>query len=360
MEGPEQGGHGAGWVVPTLLRKDAAPRRLEGPLGLGQRRPDVHLGAVRLVAVRRHVRHRSRLGTRDRQTDARRPGSESAPRLAASRTLDLRRTKPVRALRVADRRIATMGAYIIRRSIAMVGMLIALSMIVFLLFAVLPADPARLTCGKSCTPADHQGQPTPARLRQAARRAVRRLRQGHLRRPHLRRRHGRLRVPRALPGLLVPRRRACHRPDQGPLPVTAQLAIGGFIIWIVVGISVGIVAALKRGKWQDRTIMGVALVGYSFPSFFIGLAAGLLRQDQVADPPGPRRLRVAVLREPVGLVPDDDPAVDRARDALRGVLHPGSPATRCSRRWARTTSGRPAPRACRSARSSASTRCGPA
>ena len=31
------------------------------------------------------------------------------------------------------------------------------------------------------------------------------------------------------------------------------------------------VAALKRGKWQDRSIMGVALIGYSFPSFFIAL-----------------------------------------------------------------------------------------
>ena len=55
------------------------------------------------------------------------------------------------------------------------------------------------------------------------------------------------------------------------LPVTAQLAMGAFIIWIVVGVSVGIVAALKRGKWQDRSIMGVALIGYSFPSFFIAL-----------------------------------------------------------------------------------------
>jgi len=55
------------------------------------------------------------------------------------------------------------------------------------------------------------------------------------------------------------------------LPVTAQLALGAFVLWILAGVSVGIVAALKRGKWQDRTIMGLALAGYSFPSFFIGL-----------------------------------------------------------------------------------------
>ena len=55
------------------------------------------------------------------------------------------------------------------------------------------------------------------------------------------------------------------------LPVTAQLALGGFVFWMVGGVGAGIIAALKRGKWQDRTIMGVALIGYSFPSFFIAL-----------------------------------------------------------------------------------------
>ena len=53
--------------------------------------------------------------------------------------------------------------------------------------------------------------------------------------------------------------------------MTIQLALGAFVIWIIVGVSVGIIAALKRGKWQDRSIMGFALIGYSFPSFFIGL-----------------------------------------------------------------------------------------
>ena len=33
----------------------------------------------------------------------------------------------------------------------------------------------------------------------------------------------------------------------------------------------GIVAALNRGTWVDRTIMGISLIGYSMPSFFIGL-----------------------------------------------------------------------------------------
>ena len=55
------------------------------------------------------------------------------------------------------------------------------------------------------------------------------------------------------------------------LPVTIWLALGAFVLWMVVGIVSGIFAALRRGRWQDRTIVGLALVGYSFPTFFIGL-----------------------------------------------------------------------------------------
>ena len=56
------------------------------------------------------------------------------------------------------------------------------------------------------------------------------------------------------------------------------LVIGAFIIWMVVGIVLGVIAALKRGKWQDRLAMGFALIGYSFPSFFIGLRVAVLRR----------------------------------------------------------------------------------
>ena len=55
------------------------------------------------------------------------------------------------------------------------------------------------------------------------------------------------------------------------LPVTFWLALGGFVIWMTFGVLGGIAAALRRGKWQDRTLMAIALFGYSMPSFFIGL-----------------------------------------------------------------------------------------
>jgi peptide/nickel transport system permease protein len=55
------------------------------------------------------------------------------------------------------------------------------------------------------------------------------------------------------------------------LPVTLYLAIGAFVLWMVVGIWSGIVAAKNHGKWKDRAIMGISLIGYSLPVFFVGL-----------------------------------------------------------------------------------------
>ena len=55
------------------------------------------------------------------------------------------------------------------------------------------------------------------------------------------------------------------------LPVTLSLAVGAAIIWLVVGVSVGVLSALRRGSVFDRAAMGVALAGVSLPIFFTGL-----------------------------------------------------------------------------------------
>jgi peptide/nickel transport system permease protein len=53
--------------------------------------------------------------------------------------------------------------------------------------------------------------------------------------------------------------------------VTFQLAVGAAVIWLLLGISIGIVSALKRGKLADRAAMGFALLGVSAPVFWLGL-----------------------------------------------------------------------------------------
>jgi peptide/nickel transport system permease protein len=56
-------------------------------------------------------------------------------------------------------------------------------------------------------------------------------------------------------------------------PVTISLAFGASIIWLLAGVSVGVISALRRGTVFDRAAMGVALAGVSLPIFFTGLIA---------------------------------------------------------------------------------------
>ena len=57
------------------------------------------------------------------------------------------------------------------------------------------------------------------------------------------------------------------------IPVTLSLAIGASILWLVSGVSIGVLSALKRGSVFDRLSMSVALAGVSLPIFFTGLIA---------------------------------------------------------------------------------------
>jgi peptide/nickel transport system permease protein len=163
------------------------------------------------------------------------------------------------------------GTYIIRRVIAMILMLVALSIVVFLLFQALPADPAALTCGKSCNP-------------QVI--AQNRIRLGYDKPLYVQ--YGKF-----VEGIFVGRTYGsgtatfkCPAPCLGysffkgenvssmifsSLKVTAVEAVGACILWLIAGTSLGVLAALKRGRWPDRTATGLALIGYSFPTFFIGL-----------------------------------------------------------------------------------------
>jgi peptide/nickel transport system permease protein len=55
------------------------------------------------------------------------------------------------------------------------------------------------------------------------------------------------------------------------LPATMSLAVGAAVIWLVVGIAVGTISAVKRGTFLDRLAMGGALVAISAPVYWLGL-----------------------------------------------------------------------------------------
>lgn len=166
-----------------------------------------------------------------------------------------------------------MVRYVIRRLIGVVVLLIVISMITFLVFFAVPASPAVLACGKSCTAAriaeiKHKlglDQPKPVQYGNYVKGIV----------------AGRWYPEKGAAGAVY-----CNAPcfgysfkNEQPVwntmldraPATFSIASGAAILWLLVGLSVGVLSALKRGSIFDRAGMSVALIGVSFPTFLSGL-----------------------------------------------------------------------------------------
>ena len=161
--------------------------------------------------------------------------------------------------------------YVIRRTGLMFVMLINLSIVTFLLFNAVPTDPAALTCGKSCSPAIIEANRIKLGLDQPLYvQYIEWIRGIFMGRTYG---SGSQTFECSKPCLGYSFRNGAEVTDiiVRALPVTFFLALGAFTLWMLVGILTGIYAAKKRGRWQDRTIMSVTLVGYSMPVFFVGL-----------------------------------------------------------------------------------------
>lgn len=163
--------------------------------------------------------------------------------------------------------------FIVRRLFFAVVLLIAVSIFTYFLFALLPTDPAALSCGTHCKPETILAN----RVRLGYDKST--FEQYWL----------------FLKGIFVGRDYgvgsaafSCPAPSLGysfnqhecvtsliasTFPVTAYLSIGAFILWMIIGIGVGAIAALNKGKWQDRVATAFAAIGVSLPTFYFGLLA---------------------------------------------------------------------------------------
>ncbi|MFI9327566.1 ABC transporter permease [Kitasatospora sp. NPDC052868] len=54
------------------------------------------------------------------------------------------------------------------------------------------------------------------------------------------------------------------------IPITLSLAVGAAVLWLVSGVTTGVISALKPKSIFDRLSMGIALAGVSLPVFFTG------------------------------------------------------------------------------------------
>jgi peptide/nickel transport system permease protein len=146
--------------------------------------------------------------------------------------------------------------FITRRLIGMVLVLVAVSFLVFVIFIVVPGgDPATRIAGKNAN------DQLIANIRHT----------WGFDRPFYTQYW--IMMKKTFSGDLVSYTNQTNVVDQikQGLPATFSLSIGAALIWIIFGVLVGIVAAVKAGKWADRSVTIVALVGISMPVFWLGI-----------------------------------------------------------------------------------------
>jgi len=153
-----------------------------------------------------------------------------------------------------------MFAYIIRRLLWSVVLLLVISFLTYVIFYVMPsADPALLRAGR---------QPTPERVA-----AIRE--QLGLDRPFYVQYFNYIKdlVLHFDFGYSYQNNIAVRETLFDRLPATASLAIGGAIVWLLIGIPIGIISAIKRGTILDRVAMTGALLAISAPVYWVGLVS---------------------------------------------------------------------------------------
>ena len=86
------------------------------------------------------------------------------------------------------------------------------------------------------------------------------------------------------------------------LPTTLFLTAGAVVLWLSIGIPIGVLSAVKTGSWMDRLAMGIALIFISAPVYFLGLVALYLFADDIGKFP---------------ILPATPPTTPRARSPRR-------------------------------------------
>jgi peptide/nickel transport system permease protein len=151
-----------------------------------------------------------------------------------------------------------MGAFIIRRTLGAVLVLIAVSFLTFCIFIVIPGgDPAERMAGKNATDEnianirETWGFDQPFYVQYGM--MMRKVFTGDL--------------------ISYTTQQDVIAEIKRGLPATISLAVGAAIIWLFFGVLVGVISAVTAGKLSDRAITVLALIGISMPVFWLGILA---------------------------------------------------------------------------------------
>jgi peptide/nickel transport system permease protein len=185
-------------------------------------------------------------------------------------------------------------AFIIRRFIGMLAVLFAVSVMVFIVFVLIPGgDPAERMAGKNPTPEnivnirEKWGFDKPiyvqyVRMMQKAANGI------------LPGKHGEYDILSSFQN----RQNVAAEIRKG-IPATFSLCIGAAIIWLFFGTVVGVFSAVTAGKVSDRLITTLALIGISMPVFWLGIVLRYFLAEKPNNPPFPDGEYVPLTADPV-------------------------------------------------------------
>jgi peptide/nickel transport system permease protein len=157
-----------------------------------------------------------------------------------------------------------MGRYLIRRTLFGILVLWIISVLTFLIFLKLPpGDPARRLAGKGASPETLEQVRINYGLNDSFWTQYSRFAKGL--------------VP--FPGWWLNdqvyfswfNRVTVKHEIARTFPVTAMLTAGAVVLWLLMGIPIGILSAIRRRSWADRASMSFALFGVSMPTFWLGM-----------------------------------------------------------------------------------------
>ncbi|MFD3451857.1 ABC transporter permease [Streptomyces sp. NPDC058691] len=164
-----------------------------------------------------------------------------------------------------------MFRYLIRRLLAAAVILVVISLITFFIFFALPSDPALLACGKTCSPSRLAEIKHSLGLDQGLSEQYWNFFKGLF----AGRNYGDQSV---LVHCAAPCLGISFQTDTPVLttlldafPADLSLGLGSAVVFLVLGIGLGVLAAVRKGKAADKVAVGFALFGVSLQIYFVGL-----------------------------------------------------------------------------------------
>lgn len=165
-----------------------------------------------------------------------------------------------------------MARYLAGRIAGLVLILFMVCLFTYLIFFKLSPDPAVMICGKTCTPERILQIRTLLGLDQPFFAQFRDFLSGLFAGRDYGSGANLIHCPAPCLGYSFQTSQSVWEMILDRLPVSATVAVGAAVLWLVIGIGAGLLSAVREGTWWDRTAMGLALGGASIPNYVLALA----------------------------------------------------------------------------------------